>query len=154
MSQLYELSRPFPDHLVHRAPAGKHGDYVSHSTVNERALSIVGPYSFQVVELIRGWTPDVVSKDGTKTWPSRDDAVVGCLATLTVTVDDRQVSVTEVGDVEQAAMNEDGRNAKDAASDALKRCWMRLGLGLHLWSQGEYFLDKQMEKQEAADESV
>ena len=33
---------------------------------------------------------------------------------------------------------------KDAASDALKRCAMRLGLGLHLWAQEHYFLDQQL----------
>ena len=39
---------------------------------------------------------------------------------------------------------------KDAISDAVKRCAMALGIGLHLWSQfdgeSEYFLDKQLEK--------
>jgi hypothetical protein len=30
---------------------------------------------------------------------------------------------------------------KDAASDAFKRCAMRVGVGLHLWTkEGEYFL--------------
>jgi hypothetical protein len=29
---------------------------------------------------------------------------------------------------------------KDAMSDAFKRCAMRCGLGLHLWSQGDYYL--------------
>ena len=39
---------------------------------------------------------------------------------------------------------------KDAMSDAIKRCAMALGVGLHLWSQmgdqDEYFLDKQLAK--------
>jgi len=39
---------------------------------------------------------------------------------------------------------------KDAVSDAVKRCAMALGVGLHLWSQinntDEYFLDKQLAK--------
>ena len=39
---------------------------------------------------------------------------------------------------------------KDAVSDAVKRCAMAFGVGLHLWAQfegkSEYFLDKQLEK--------
>jgi hypothetical protein len=148
MRQLRELATPFPPSLVHKAPQGKYGDYVPHSSVVERALSIVGPYSFEIVELIRGWTPEVVTKRGKpdeKVWPARE-AVVGCLARLTVEIDGRTVTVVEVGDVEGAAAQEDGANAKEASSDALKRCWMRLGLGLHLWSQDSYFLDKQLDK--------
>jgi hypothetical protein len=34
---------------------------------------------------------------------------------------------------------------KDAASDALKRCAMRMGLGLHLWSQDKYILHTTLE---------
>ena len=37
---------------------------------------------------------------------------------------------------------------KNATSDAFKRCWMRLGLGLHLWSGSSYFLDRQLAKSE------
>jgi len=40
---------------------------------------------------------------------------------------------------------------KDARSDAVKRCSMAMGVGLHLWAQfdgqSEYFLDKQLEKE-------
>src|SRR5690606_18331783 len=53
--------------------------------------------------------------------------------------------VVEVGDVEGAAAQDDGANLKEASSDAFKRCWMRLGLGLHLWSGDDYFLDKQLD---------
>ena len=148
MSELHELSRPFPPAFVKKAPKGKFGSYVAHSTVTERLLSIVGPFTFAVTEIIRGYAPEVKGKD--KTWPARADAIVGCLATLTVTIDGREVSITEVGDVEEPAMNLDGFNLKTASSDAIKRCAMRLSLGLHLWSQADYFLDKQLEKEEEA----
>jgi len=147
--QLHQLSKPFPLQFVKEAPAGKFGDYVPHSTVTERLLSIVGPFSFEVTEVLRGHAPAVIGKDGTKESPAfsaRDNAVVGCLATLSVTIDGNRVHITEVGDVDQPAMALDGTNLKNAASDAIKRCAMRLGLGLHLWSQEMYFLDKQMEK--------
>ena len=148
MSELHELSRPFPKGLVKSAPAGKFGSYVAHSTVTERLLSIVGPFSFTVTDIIRGKAPTIKGK--TQSWDGRDNAIVGCLATLTVTIDGHTVTITEVGDVDEPAMHLDGFNLKVAASDALKRCAMRIGLGLHLWSQDDYFLDKQLDKEVAA----
>lgn len=138
MTQLHQLSEPFPKEFVKKPPRGKFGSYVPHSTVNERLLAIAGPFTWEIVREIWGPTPEVRGKD--TTWPARDSAVIGCVGRLTVTIDDKTVSIEEAGDVEQAAMNEDGRNLKDASSDAFKRCAMRLGLGLHLWSQQDYFL--------------
>lgn len=146
MSQLRELATPFTGPFIDKTPGKGSAEYVSHSTVVERALSVVGPHSFEVVELIRGYAPEMVTTN--KTYPARDSAVVGCLARLTCTIDGQEVTVVEVGDVDNPAMNLDGANAKNAASDALKRCWMRLGLGLHLWSQDRYFLDRQLDKAE------
>ena len=149
MSQLRELAEPFKGGLVKKAPQGKFGEYVSHSTVNERALSVVGPFSFDVTEIVRGWTDEVVinrGKDTERTYPARD-AVIGCLATIEAEIDGKTVRVTEAGDVEGAAAQSDGANLKEASSDAFKRCWMRLGLGLHLWSQDDYFLPKQLDKE-------
>ena len=148
MSQLRDLAEPFPAHLVKKPPQGKFGSYVPHSTVNERALSVVGPFSFEVVEVIRGHAHSVTQNKGKSNevvYPARD-AVVGCLGRLTCEIDGRTVSIVEAGDVEGAAAQEDGANLKEAASDAFKRCWMRLGLGLHLWSQGDYFLPAQLDK--------
>lgn len=147
MTQLQQLATPFPEHLVKKAPQGKFGSYVAHSAITERLLSIVGPFSYEIVEVIHGHAKAVIGKNGTAehpTYPARDQAIVGCLGRLTVTIDGRTVSVIEVGDVEEAAMNNDGRNLKDASSDAIKRCAMRLGLGLHLWSQSDYFLEAQL----------
>ena len=150
MSQLRELAEPFRGHLVKPPPAGKHGSYVSHSTVNERALSVVGPFSFDVVEVVRGWTDEVVlnrGKANERKYPARE-AVIGCLAKLSVEIDGVFITITEAGDVEGAAAQSDGANLKEASSDAFKRCWMRTGLGLHLWSQEDYFLPKQLDKDE------
>lgn len=153
MSQLRELAEPFKGRLVKSAPAGKYGSYVAHSTVNERLLSVVGPFTFEVTQLIRGWTDEVVTGRGTpkeRVYPPRD-AVIGCIARLEVEIDGRMVAVSEVGDVEGAAGQSDGANAKEASSDAFKRCAMRLGLGLHLWSQDDYFLDKQLDANQKKD---
>ncbi len=151
MTELRELATPFRGDLVKAPPRGKFGSYVGHSTVNERALSVVGPFSFEIVDVIRGWTDAVTINSGKaneRTFPERT-AIVGCLARLTADIDGRTVSVIEAGDVEGAAAQSDGANLKEASSDAFKRCWMRLGLGLHLWSQDDYFLDRQLDKNAA-----
>ena len=139
MTQLQKLAEPFPPTLVKKAPQGKFGSYVSHSTVNERLLAIVGPFSYEIVEALYGYAPEVVGKS--RTWAAREHAIIGCRASLTMEVDGRVITITEVGDVDEPAMNLDARNLKDASSDAFKRCAMRAGLGLHLWSQADYFLD-------------
>ena len=64
----------------------------------------------------------------------------------------KEISVVEAGDVENPSnWKTNGARMKDAMSDAIKRCAMALGVGLHLWSQidgeDEYFLDKQLEKE-------
>jgi len=131
MSQLHELARPFPPALVKQKPGKFAAAYVEHSVVVQRLLEVVGPYSFTVDK-------PVTNPDG---------VVSGCLATLTCTVDGQQVSVTEVGDVEHPGAN-NGSNLKNAASDALKRCAMRLGVSLSLWAGDNYYLDKSLAKRE------
>ena len=142
MGQLKELSRPFPDSLIKAPPRGKYGRYVPHVTVCEKLLATLGPFSFEVTELIRGTAPAIGGKVEDDTggefykpdkYPVREGAVVGVRARLTAEVDGRMVTVEEIGTEDSPAMHHDGENAKNAASDALKRCAMRLGCGLHLW---------------------
>lgn len=136
MNQLEALATPIASRFIKEAPKGKHGDYVSHDVITQKALAIVGPHSFEVIELIY----DERNFEGVAL-----RRVVGCLARLTVEIDGRTVSVVEVGDEEFPDQGNSASNAKKAASDAYKRCWMRLGLGLHLWSGGEYELPKMLE---------
>lgn len=132
MTQLAALAQPFPPKFVSQKPGAFSASYVSHDVVTQRLLEIVGPFSFSLDELIRDKAGDVV----------------GCLATLIVTIDDRTVSITEVGDVEPAGAGKknDGARAKDALSDAFKRCAMRLGVGLHLWAGDNYYLHTALRK--------
>jgi hypothetical protein len=135
VEQRYQLSRPFPETLVKAKPGKFAAAYVEHSVISQRLLEVLGPYSFTVDR-------PVTNADG---------AVVGCLATLEVTIDGQCVRITEVGDVEHPSPN-NGSNLKNAASDALKRCAMRIGVGLHLWSQENYYLDKALAKRIEADD--
>lgn len=134
MSQLADLARPFAQHLIKSAPSGKYGSYVSHDAVNQKLLAVLGPFSFEVKEWLTG-------VDGT---------IEGCLASMTVEVDGHVVVMTEVGDCEQPTnWKTQGARAKDAASDAFKRCAMRLGCGLHLWAGNDpFFLYDVLSKRE------
>jgi hypothetical protein len=148
VSQLAEMSRPFPEDFVE----SKDGqDYVAHHVVNQRLLSIVGPFDFELVQVIRGDVaavppdPAARSRRGKAGTPALQNIVVGGIWRLSCTVDGRPVQVEEVGDVSDVHnWPHDGARLKDAASDAIKRCAMRLGLGLHLWAQEHYFLDIQL----------
>lgn len=142
MKQLYELSRIFPDKFIHKNPTG-FGDYIQHSVIRQRILSVLGGYSQEVKHIIREKLTD---KQGVER-----EVITGVVLALTVEIDGELVTIEEAGDVEQPFnWKTDGARMKDAISDAVKRCAMALGIGLHLWSQfdgeSEYFLDKQLEK--------
>ncbi|HEY7531670.1 MAG TPA: hypothetical protein VH681_02670 [Nitrospiraceae bacterium] len=145
MKQLKLLTDRIASRFIRPAPQGKHGDYVPHFVINQKALAIVGPHSFEVVELIRGridaW---VDKKTGEVKREARPDGVVGVVAKLTAVIDGRTVSIAEVGTEDNPQLESDAENAKKAASDAYKRCWMRLGLGLHLWSGSDYELPEML----------
>ena len=130
MSELYELARPFPESLIKQKPGKFAANYVDHATVNARLLEIVGPFD---------WTIDapILNADG---------IIVGCTATLHVTIDGQEIHITEVGDVEHPGPNS-ASNLKSASSDALKRAAMRCGLGLHLWAGDGYYLDRALRQQ-------
>ena len=142
MKQLYELSRIFPEKFIHKNPTG-FGDYIQHSVIRQRLLSVLGAYSQEVKHIIREKLTD---KQGVER-----EVITGVVLALTVEIDGNLVTIEEAGDVEQPFnWKTDGARMKDAVSDAVKRCAMAFGVGLHLWSQfdgqSEYFLDKQLEK--------
>ena len=126
MTQLQQLAEPFPPGLIKAPPKGKYGEYVPHSAVTERLLAVVGPFGTRIAEVIYDY----------------DYNVVGCILELAVNIDGERVYVQEAGDADNpGGRKNNGALLKDASSDAIKRCAMRLGLGLHLWSQADYFLD-------------
>lgn len=149
-SQLAKLAKPFPDRYVKKPPQGKYGSYVEHSTITQALLATVGPYSFHIRQVLRGFVAAKIDKKtGEVHKPELHDAAVGVIAALTLTIDGREVTVEEVGDCEDPHnWPNDGSRLKDAMSDALKRCAMRMGLGLHLWAQEDYFLHESLSKRE------
>tara|TARA_B100000686_G_C16534985_1_gene834320 strand:+ start:84 stop:506 length:423 start_codon:yes stop_codon:yes gene_type:complete len=134
MNQLEQLAQRFPDKFIHDNPSG-FGDYIQHSVIRQRLLSVLGAYSTKIVETIY----------------DEGGIVTGVVLELTCEIDGQKISIQEAGDVEKPTnWKTNGARMKDAMSDAIKRCAMALGVGLHLWSQmgdqDEYFLDKQLAK--------
>ena len=132
-SQLTQLAKPFAQRLIADAPSG-HGVYVAHDIVTAKLLAVVGPFDFEVTELIK----------------DEEGRVDGCLARLSCVIDGQPVTIVEVGECDNVAQKKtNGDRAKNAASDAIKRCAMRLGAGLHLWSGSDFFLYDVLDKRDA-----
>ena len=139
MKQLSKLATPFPPRFQEEKPGKFKATFVSHGIVTQFLLGILGPYDFSIDTIIR-------DADGTAT---------GILCTLTVDVDGRATSIQEVGECENPGnWRTDGARIKACASDGIKRCAMRLGLGLHLWHKkdGNYVLADILEKREENNE--
>ncbi len=157
MSQLRELITPFPDRYVHSNPSGG-GSYVKHAVIQQRLMQVLGPFTFEHVDTLYGDVaaiepnPKGNSMRARTGAPALVDALVGVIARLRVTVDGRDVVVEEAGDCEQPHnWPHNGARMKDAMSDAFKRCSMRLGLGLSLWAQDDFFLFDKLSEPVGAD---
>lgn len=149
--QAAALAARVPAIFIKDAPAGKHGKYVSHDDITQIALALVGPFDYEIVEVVRGFIPEWTSRDGDKTHPERQHGIVAALCRLTVTIDGRRIVITETGEANSPNVKSDGENLKTAGSDGLKRCFMRVGLGLELWvEQGQapskYYLPASLAK--------
>lgn len=136
--QLKKLAKKIPDRYI--GDNGRKMPAADHTVITQLLLQYVGPYSFEIKEIVRGGTKKSAGAN----------VVTGVIGRLTATVDGREVTVEEAGGVENAENQDgDGERLKHASSDAIKRCAMRLGLGLHIWAQDMYFLDRSLERQEA-----
>jgi len=122
---LRDLVKRIPASYVKTKPGGFQADYVSHADIQQILLAKIGPCTQEVKELIY----------------NADGQLHGCILRMTYEIDGQTVVIEEAGDVERPGAN-NGANAKNAVSDAVKRCAMRVGVGLHLWSQENYVLDK------------
>lgn len=152
--QLLDLSRPFPNRVIHTNPSGG-GSYVPHHLYAQRLLLHLGAYDFTMVEVLRGDVagkapnPNGSSKRAKDGVPALTGAVVGVICRLSVEVDGRPIVIEDVGDCEDPHnWPHDGARLKDAMSDALKRCCARLGLGTHLYAKttDEYVLFDQLKE--------
>jgi len=116
-----KLTKNFPKDVVKQAPKGKFGSYVPHHIYTQRLVDVVGgQYNFLIKEIIR----------------DKDNAVVGAICRLEI---EGLGVVEEVGDVDTHAISRnitESEVLKLAVSDGIKRCCMRFGIGLELWTGG------------------
>jgi len=118
--QLKQLAAKVPDKLVSQVDKGfGNVDYLDHAQVVQLLLHhLEAPFN---------WEVSAPHSSGDAKNP------VAVIGTLTVVVDGKQYTVQGVGD---------GQDFKKAESDAVKRAAMKLGLGLELWAQDSYWLDR------------
>lgn len=148
--QAAALAARVPAIFIKDAPEGKHGKYVSHDDITQIALALVGPFDFEIVEVVRGFIAEKTTKSG-KLYAERQHGIVAALCRLTVDIDGRSTTIIETGEANSPDIRTDGENLKTAGSDGLKRCFMRVGLGLELWvEQGQnpskYYLPASLAK--------
>lgn len=135
MKQLTDLVKRIPDSYVKTKPGGFQADYVSHADIQQILLAKLGPCSQEVTRIIT----------------NAEGVVQGCVLRVAYQIDGEMYVIEEAGDVERPGSN-NGANLKNAVSDAVKRCAMRVGVGLHLWSQDNYVLDKVLTEDTDADQ--
>jgi hypothetical protein len=129
MNQKTQLARPFHGRFIKTKGGSFKAEYVSHSTVTEFLIGILGNFSWEHVSWVHG----------------PDGSLEGGVFRLTASIDGERIVIEECGAVERPAPNA-GERAKDISSDAIKRAAMRIGLGLHLWSQDDYILYNTLSK--------
>lgn len=137
--QLKSLAKKVPEQFI--SDNGRGWPAMDHTVVSQMLLAKLGGYNFEITHVLRSGT----KKDASV------EVVTGVIGRLTVEIDGKVVVVEEGGGVENALNQDgDGERVKHAASDALKRCAMRIGLGLHIWSGDHYFLDKLLEREDGS----
>lgn len=132
-TQLQALAKRIPKSYIKQKPGGSFAaDYVSHADIQQMLIAKLGmPPSQEITQIIR----------------SADGQAQGVVLRMVFNIDGQTVVIDEVGECERPGQNE-GLNVKNAVSDAVKRCAMRTGLGLSLWAQGTYILDKALADKE------
>lgn len=138
MSDLFELAKPIPSRYIGSSDKGM--DAADHTVITQLLHLRVPGWSMEIREVLRSEVPEKQGKSSS--WPG-GMFVTGCIVRLSCVIDGTPVVVEEAGGVELASMKDgDGERLKHAVSDALKRCAMRIGLGLHIWAGENYFLDR------------
>ena len=118
-----QLTKHFTKEEVQQAPKGKFGNFVPHHLITKRLNEVVpGKWNFVVKEIIR----------------NKEGMIEGAVCSLYI--HGLQGPMDEVGDVDNNDKNNFGTESqllKLAFSDGIKRCAMRYGIGLHLWTGEE-----------------
>ena len=134
-----KLSKAWNKAVIKKLPVSYKKDgisYVDHTQVTQRLIALI---------------PDVQFKLGCHIYDKYEDLegrqrkiLTGVEYTIEGTIDGHFRSVTEVGmcdkpfDVEGRKPANNGERAKECISDAVKRCGMRLGIGIELYDSSAW----------------
>jgi len=134
-----KLSKAWNKAVIKKLPVSYKKDgisYVDHTQVTQRLIALI---------------PDVQFKLGCHIYDNYEDdqgrtkkILTGVEYTIQGTIDGKLRSVTEVGmcdkpfEVEGRKPANNGERAKECISDAVKRCGMRLGIGIELYDSSAW----------------
>ncbi len=128
-----QLSKPWNKKLVKSLNKGfGEIDYVEHTQVTQKLIALIPDLDIEIGRYIHDTVEDM---NGV-----RRRFVTGVEVKMTGTIDGKLVHRQEVGMCDKPFFHSDankvhnnGQRAKEALSDAIKRCAMRLGVGIELY---------------------
>ena len=133
MIQLQDLAKRLPEKWIKEKGTGfavnYKASYCSHGDIQQLLLAKLGPTSQRVVKII---------------YNTEGNMIQGVILEMVFHIDLEPVVIQEIGESERDTGN-NALNLKNSVSDAIKRCAMRVGLGLELWTDN-YALDKALAK--------
>jgi hypothetical protein len=130
MIQLLDLAKPLPDKWIAQKPGVSYdAKYISHGDCQQALLAKLGPTSQRVVKIIYG-------TDGT--------TIQGVILEMRFIIDLELTVIEEAGECERPGDN-NALNLKMAISDGIKRCCMRVGIGLELYT-AHYDLERALQR--------
>ena len=138
MIQLQDLAKRLPEKWIQEKGTGFAAKYCSHGDIQQLLLAKLGPTSQRVVKII---------------YNTEGNMIQGVILEMRFYIDLEQVVIEEIGECERPTEN-NALNLKNAISDAVKRCCMRVGLCLELWATEHYALDKALAKRSEEQEDL
>ena len=129
MIQLMDLAKRLPEKWIQEKGTGFSAKYCSHGDIQQALLAKVGPTSQRVIKIIHAQEGNIIQ---------------GVILEMQFIIDLEPVVIQEIGETERDTGN-NALNLKNSVSDAVKRCAMRVGLGLELWTEN-FALDKALAK--------
>ena len=129
MIQLMDLAKRLPEKWIQEKGTGFSAKYCSHGDIQQALLAKVGPTSQRVIKIIHAQEGNIIQ---------------GVILEMQFIIDLEPVVIQEIGETERDTGN-NALNLKNSVSDAVKRCAMRVGLGLELWTEN-FALDKALQK--------
>ena len=134
-----ELSKAWNKSVVKKLPVSykKDGiDYVEHTQVTQKLIALIPDVQMELIDVFYDTHYNI---DGDKL-----TILSGCTYKISGTIDGQFRSVVEAGmcdkpfESENRRVSNNGERLKECISDAIKRCGMRLGIGIELYDTNSW----------------